>query len=235
VERELKLKLDQNPSGNIAIMGFFSNYPVEDYFVEGNSAIIFGTSDHLWAHISSTSEKELKDLLNIHHSRSAYYFSIENWMIPLVLRYGKLDWIMTTHRYFLDDKASLKQPKNETVPITPSHSSFIYEHSDYKDFISTGYIDDRLKRDISAGIIRDGKPVAWGFTHDDGALGFLHVMPDFRKQGLGRDVLLELIRMRRKEKKPVFLNIVPGNTVAVSLVKGLGFKFDREASWLKLK
>ncbi len=51
--------LNLNPIGNIAILGFFSNYSVEDYFIENKSALILGKSDHLWAHISSSSTSDL--------------------------------------------------------------------------------------------------------------------------------------------------------------------------------
>jgi len=41
-----------------------------------------------------------------------------------------------------------------------------------------------LEKDISAGIILDEKLVALGFTHDDGALGFLHFLPEYRKKDM---------------------------------------------------
>ena len=106
---------------------------------------------------------------------------------------------------------------------------------DIPNFTSTEYVKDRLARDISAGIIVDNKLVAWGFTHDDGALGFLHVLPEHRKKGYGMDIVRILIQMRQDEKKSVFCNIVPENTASIYLVKKLNFVFDRNVSWIKLK
>ncbi|MBK7031200.1 MAG: hypothetical protein IPH45_19230 [Bacteroidales bacterium] len=63
-----------------------------------------GKSDHLWAHISSSSESELSAILARNHEITSYYYSIEDWMIPLVLRYGSPDWIMTTDRYILESE-----------------------------------------------------------------------------------------------------------------------------------
>ena len=94
--------LNLNPTENIAILGFFSNYPVRDYYIENKSVLVLGKSDHLWAHISSSSTDELSLLLSEHHSRTKYYFSVEDWMIPIILKYGTADWIMTTDRYILD-------------------------------------------------------------------------------------------------------------------------------------
>ena len=156
-------------------------------------------------------------------------------MIPLILKYGKPDWIMKTNRYILKGAIKIPVPKEEIFSLNKSRSDFIFTHSNYKKFTSINYIRDRLQRDISAGILKDDKLVAWGFTHDDGALGFLHVLPDFRKQGLGEQVLLSLIRQRRANNQPVFCNIVPENFPSINLVQKLGFVLDRTVSWVKLK
>ena len=227
--------LNLNSKSNIAILGFFSNYPVENYYANGNSALILGRSDHLWAFISSSSEAELSALISKHHSKTKYYFSIEDWMIPLILKYGSVDWQMKTDRFVLEPNIQLNQPKSEIVKIDKSYASFMFENSDYKDFISVEYIEDRLTKDVSAGILINGKLVAWGFTHDDGALGFLHVLNDYRKMGFGLDIVLGLIEKRKKDNKPVFGNIMPDNLPSIKLVSKLGFKLDRSVSWIKLK
>jgi len=227
--------LNSNPTKNITVLGFFSNYPVQEYYIEGNSVLILGKSDHLWAHISSSSEMELSSILSKYHMKTKYYFSVEDWMIPLILRYGTADWIMTTDRFILEESVSIDLPKSEIVKVDKSYAPFIYNNSDYKDYISIEYIEDRLSKDISAGIFVNNVLIAWGFTHDDGALGFLHVLEDFRNRGYGIDILKGLIQMRKKVKKPIFGNIVPGNVASTNLLTKLGFKPDCKTSWIKLK
>ena len=227
--------LNSNPTKNIAILGFFSSYPVEEYYIENNSVLILGKSDHLWAHISSSSKIELSSILAKYHMKTKYYFSVEDWMIPLILSHGTEDWIMTTNRFILNESIFTDLPKLDIVKIDKSYSTFMYNNSDYKDYISVEYIEDRLSKDISAGILVNNILVAWGFTHDDGALGFLHVLEDFRNKGYGIDILLGLIQMRKKVKKPIFGNIVPDNVASTNLVTKLGFKLDCKTSWIKLK
>jgi len=227
--------LNLNPRSNIALLGFFSNYPVVNYYVEGDSVLILGKSDHLWAHISSASEAELSELLAKFNSNTKYYFSVEDWMIPLILKYCIIEWQMKTDRYVLEPTIQVNQSNSEIVQIDKSYAGFMYENSDYKDFISVEYIKERLTKDVSAGIIVNDKLVAWGFTHDDGALGFLHVLKNFRKRGYGLDILLGLIQKRRIDKKPVFGNIMPDNLPSIKLVSKLGFVLDRSVSWIKLK
>lgn len=227
--------LNSNPNKNIAILGFFSSYPVKEYYIEDNSVLILGKSDHLWAHISSSSEIKLSSILTKYHMKTKYYFSVEDWMVPLILSHGTEDWIMTTNRFILDESIFTDLPKLDIVKIDKSYAAFMYNNSDYKDYISVEYIEDRLSKDISAGILMNNILVAWGFTHDDGALGFLHVLEDFRNKGYGIDILLGLIQMRKKVNKPIFGNIVPYNIASTNLVTKLGFKLDCKTSWIKLK
>jgi 8-oxo-dGTP diphosphatase len=118
------------------------------------------------------SEAELFELLEKHHSKTKYYSSVEDWMIPLIIKYGSLEWQMKTDRYILESSVQVNQPNSGIVHIDRSYAGFMYENSDYKDFISVEYIKERLTKDVSAGILINGKLVAWGFAHDDGALGF---------------------------------------------------------------
>ena len=230
----LKSVLDKDPEKNIAAFGFFTNYQVKDYFIEGSSVLAFGESDHLWAHLVSSDRDELSILLEKHHKKTKCYFSVEDWMIPLILKYGTIDWKMTTNRFILEENVNIKPPKIKVEKLNKSYASYVYKHSDYRDFISVNYTAERLNNDISAGIIINNLLVAWGFTHDDGALGFLHVLDNYRGNGYGTDILLGLIQSRRETGRPVFGNIVPGNSASTYLVSKVGFELDRKTSWIKL-
>ena len=227
--------LNKDREKYLAVLGFISNYPIEEAFIEGDSVLILGKSDQLWAHILSSSESELAILLEKYHIETKYYYSVEDWMIPLILKHGEEDWRMTTNRFTLNAQIDTDSPTCNIIQIDKSFASHMFNNSDYKDYLSIEYIEDRLNKDISAGIIIDDVLIAWGFTHDDGALGFLNVLPKYRKKGYGLEIMLGLIQMRKMDKKPIFGNIVPGNIASTNLVTKLGFKLDCKASWIKLK
>jgi len=231
----LKTILLADPIKNIATSGFFSNYDLKEFYIENNSAILFGTSDNFWAHIVSNSENDTKQLLARYHAKTKFYYSVEDCWLPLILKYGETEWIMTTSRYILAKDVAIPVSETLFISLNELHALTIYSNSEYKKYTSVAYILDRLKKDISVGIIENKKLIAWGFTHDDGALGFLHVLDDYRKKGYGRDILIKLIVLKRKKDLPVFCNIVPENEKAIHLVTKLGFKFDRKVSWVKLK
>ncbi|RLE05822.1 MAG: hypothetical protein DRJ13_01295 [Bacteroidetes bacterium] len=227
--------LNINPRKHIASLGYFQIYPVTEYFKAGASTLILGKSDHIWAHLVSSDKNELSDLLQKHHRRTKFYHSVEDWMIPLILNYGTVDWILSTNRYILDDCVVCDPPEMSSVKIETGLASYIQENSSYKGFTSLGYIEERLNKDISAGIMVDKQLVAWGLTHDDGSLGFLHVLKEYRGRGYGKSILLDLIRQRRKERKVVFGNIEPENINSIRLASKLGFTIDQKSSWIKLR
>jgi 8-oxo-dGTP diphosphatase len=76
--------------------------------------------------------------------------------------------------------------------------------------------------------------VAWGLTHDDGALGSLHVLDEYRKKGYGKEILISLIHQNRKLGKISFAQIEEKNVKATNLIEQLGFVKDRKVSWVKL-
>jgi GNAT superfamily N-acetyltransferase len=219
---------------NIATIGYFENYPVEDCFMEGSSAMLLGKSDHLWAHITSNSKGELSALLRKHSKKTRFFHSVEDWMIPLILEHDKSEWILTSNRFLLKRDVSVGFPNMEIAHINKALAPYILENSEYTSYVSVQYIEERLKKDVSACILVDKKMVAWGLTHDDGSLGFLHVLEAYRKKGFAEKILRKLIQLKRDSGSPVFGNIVPGNSASTTLVHKLGFEFDQKSSWIKL-
>ncbi len=223
-----------HPKKDLATLGFFQNYPVKEYFTVGESALILGRSNELWAHLISSNAEELSDILAKHHTKTRYFFSVEDWMIPMILSHGSADWILTTDRYILEESTGIDLSNLPLVNIGESFAPYIHKHSDYKAFTSVSYVEERLSKGISAGFMVNNKLVAWGLTHDDGSIGFLNVLEEHRNRGLGQQILLGLIRQKRELKEAVFGNIIYENLASKHLIEKLGFEFDRRMSWIKL-
>jgi 8-oxo-dGTP diphosphatase len=235
MNNKLQTLLLSNPQKNIATIGFFSNYKVEDYLIKNNAAVILGNSDNLWTHLVADNEIELTEILSLFDKKTKYYYSVEDWMIPHVLKYGEIDWIMPTNRYILGNNIPVETPKMEVFKVDKCYSSVIYDNSHYKTFLSIDYIEERVTLDVSAGMIVNNNLVAWGFCHDDGALGGLQVLDEYKKNNYAKNVVLSLIQQKRSENKAVFCNIESKNLIAINLVTRIGFVFDRSVSWIKLR
>jgi GNAT superfamily N-acetyltransferase len=232
---EIIANLSKDPIRNAAIVGFFENYPIERVFRVGDTFLFLGESDHLWAYISSKDITEFTEIFAKSQINTKYFASIEDWMKSIIMIDSEVEWELSTIRYVLPETHNVEPPIRKTITLDISFVDYIFDHSDYKAFTSKEYIKERIEKGISAGIVEGETLVAWALTHDDNSLGFLHVLPDFRKKGYGKDIVKSLIYQKRKENKLVFLNVEPTNMNSMNLVNKIGFVQDRRISWIKLK
>lgn len=231
--KSLKEKLQKDFLSNISIIGFIENNPITEVIEINDSYLIKGTSDVEWTYIVCSNENDLRALLGKSASNT-YFASVEDWMIPIITEKRNAEWILSTMRYYLPDDVEVPENKKEVVPLTTDHIGFIISQSNYKQFLTPAYVEERISKSISAAIMKKDKLVAWGLTHDDGALGSLHVMDEYRKKGFGKEILLSLIHQNRKLGKISFAQIEEKNTKATNLIEQLGFIKDRRVSWVKL-
>lgn len=234
MQAEILDHLQKHPLQNLPVIGFFQNYPLEKKVEYGTSMILAGTSDYTWAYISVGNPQDFDILLDKYGFETLYFANVEEWMITHLTLYHRIEWRLATDRYYLPDELEVSEPKRECRALTVEDVNHIYQHSPYKDYTSVGYIKERIKKDISAGVWIDDKLVGWGLTHDDSSLGFLNVMSEYRGQGTGEDIFRSLIIAKREKNRPVFVNVEPHNKQSISLLNKLGLVYDRQVSWVKL-
>lgn len=227
-------QLKKSPVQNMPVIGFFENYALEKHTFYGKSMILTGTSDYTWAYLSLSQENDLEGLLEKFEFASLYFANVEEWMLSHLTRQHRIEWRLSTHRYYLPTEEEVNPSDRVCGLLEAAHVPYIFQHSPYKDYTSEAYIRQRLERDISAGVWVDDHLAGWGLTHDDGSLGFLNVISQYRGQGIGESVFRSLIQAKRQYNKDVFVNVEPHNKQSISLLNKLGFVFDREVSWLKL-
>ncbi len=227
-------KFKQDEISNISTIGFIENNPITEIIEINNSYLIKGTSDVEWAYIVCNNVSDLRALLE-KSSNNTYFASVEDWMIPIITEKRNTEWILSTMRYYLPENVEVPENKIEVIPLTTDHIGFIISQSNYKQFLTPSFVEDRISKSISAAIFKKDKLVAWGLTHDDGALGSLHVLDEYRKKGYGKEILISLIHQNRKLGRISFAQIEEKNTKASNLAEQLGFVEDRRVSWIKLK
>lgn len=217
---------------NINIINFLSNYPI--YCIEkiGQSVMVKGKSDKKWVYISCELEEELKRLKEKLTKDDKNFAAIEDWMIPILTEGKKLRWSLSTMKLILLDKVESKFTISE---LTISDAEFIYENSDYKDVISIEYIMDRIENGINSCIRYENTPVAWAITQDDGAIGFLHVLPQHRRKGYAKSIIIDLSKKVQKENKIPFVHIEESNENSMMLALDLGFEKYKRVSWFEIE
>lgn len=229
----LILHLKKDEITNISTIGFIENNPIIEIVEINNSYLIKGISDVEWNYVVCNNESDLSALLE-KSSSNIYFASVEDWMIPIITEKRNAEWILSTMRYFLPEDVEVPENKIEVIPLISDHIGFIISQSNYKRFLTPAYVEERISKSISAAIMKKDKLVAWGLTHDDGALGSLHVLDEYRKKGYGKEILISLIHQNRKLGKISFAQIEEKNLKAANLIEQLGFIKDKRVSWVKL-
>ncbi|MCF8000496.1 MAG: GNAT family N-acetyltransferase [Halanaerobiales bacterium] len=234
-KENLLKKLKQDPIRNMSTIGFVENNQIEKVLNKKNSYIIIAESDHLWAYIVSNDRNELKFLILNNEIGTKYFASVEDWMLPLLTDSNENEWMLKTKRYYFPEDSKIEAPVNEVESLVEDDIEVILEHSNYAEYLSHNLLLKRMKDGPTAAIRVDGKLVAWGLTHDDKSLGFLHVLTEYRNNGYARDIGRYLVNKKREMNEMIYLNIEPDNKKSIKLTEGLGFKYDRNISWVKLK
>jgi len=234
LEKVIK-SLEKNKFKNVNILNFIENNTIISAEIFGDSVLIRGISDRDWVYISSSDEDELRKLISNLTEQDKNFGAIEEWMLPTMMDGKELAWELPTIQFYLPNDVEITKPEIETTSLAPEDAISIYENSEYKDFINIEYIESQIQNDISVGIYENEKLVAWGLIQDDGAMGFLHVLDDYRRKKYGLQVTLALIEKVRQAGKLPFACIVQDNIKSINLVKKLGFVEDKNKYWFGLK
>ncbi|WP_446896953.1 GNAT family N-acetyltransferase [Clostridium sp. LBM24168] len=226
--------LRKDPVKNINMISFIENYPV--YYADkiGYSVIVKGKSDRNWIYISSKSSWELKNIREKLDSNDRYFAVIEDWMLPILCTGKKIKWKLSTTRLFLPKNVIIPDNEYDTSNLKEKDACFMYINSEYKEYISVAYIKERIKRGLSSCMYNSRNLFAWGATQDDGAIGFLHVLPEYRSKGYGKCIVIDLVNKVRDQGKIPFAHIKENNINSMQLALNLGFVRDRVVNWVEI-
>jgi 8-oxo-dGTP diphosphatase len=221
---------------NIDMLNFMENYFVRSLERIGNSVLLRGMSDCQWVYISSPGERELKDVLERLTEDDRDFAAIEEWMLPLLIRGRALSWELSMMRLVLPEEVTFpKTPLSHITPLSPDDAEYMYEHSVYQAVTRPEYIRARIQGGPGAGIRDSGKLAAWLMTQDDGSIGVLHVLDEYRGRGYAYDLTVYLIARLREQARIPFVHIEETNTKSMNLALKIGFRKDRRIHWFKIK
>jgi len=235
INTELINQLKMNEIKNTNILNFIEINKITHAEKFGESILIKGISDRNWIYISSSNKDELQSIKSKLNKQDKNFGAIEEWMVPILTERKEIEWQLPTIQYYLPDEVDLPKSEIKIKSLFVDDAIIIYENSEYKEFIDIDYVKSRIQNDVSGGIYENDKLAAWGLIQDDGAMGFLHVLPEMRRKGYGLQVTLSLIDKVRKAGKLPFACIVQHNIKSINLVKKLGFKEDKKKHWYGLK
>lgn len=152
------------------------------------------------------------------------------WAWRHLCRHRQIDWETRCFMYALTDPRRLRgRSRHRVGPLTPADAALVAGHWPYGR--SPDLILERIRHGTSAAVRRDGRPVAWALTHADGSMGFLHVLAEYRGQGMARSIGTWLARHQLAADTGAFVYIERKNRASLSLTESMGFERVGEYVW----
>ena len=201
-----------------------------------NTAVLFVTwAIMLWAE----QEEDLVPLLK-HiptNQPEAELFCVESTFIPLLEKHVAPVTVEHDCHVWTLDKLLEEAPVLDS--LTLEDAPFVNNHWDYKHDQSLEFIQHCIQT-MPTSCIRgqDRQPVAMAFCYGQSPyhinMGGFQVLPEHRKQGLGRKVHLDICsKVLARNHKPL-VHIKVDNTVSQYICQSTGFKRSEQVFWGKL-
>lgn len=89
------------------------------------------------------------------------------------------------------------------------------------------HIRERLD-DYMVGAFVNGKCVGFAGIHEEGAMGLLEVLPDFRRQGIAEVLESHLINWCLQNSRLPYCHVLTNNTASIALQNKLKLTFDNK-------
>ena len=228
-KRLLQIHQDQN----IAMLCMDGDYPLLKVEQQGEMLMCRYQSDEQWCHFSYNSSPQFIDNFLKANRGGQYLVISEPEIFEYVQQSHRISWSICCLRLFQDEMPLF--PVNGLVePLQFVHLPTVFENSKYKQFLSKNYLAKRFELGGGFCIKEKGKPVAWIMTHDDGSVGMLHVLDDYRRNGYAKKLVQAMAQKVREKNCPVFAHIEPTNLSSLHLFKSLGFEERANVNWFKV-
>lgn len=148
--------------------------------------------------------------------------------------------------YGLDNVIECRQAsytKKEPLPQVPSPAEirpvgedflpFVMCHYTHADSNGEDYLRGRLGSGDFFGAFVGGKPAGFIGMHEEGSIGLLEVLPEYRRRGIAAALAVFQTNRILAQGRVPFSQIEPGNAASFALHRRLGFEISQESIfWL---
>ncbi|MGB9134703.1 MAG: GNAT family N-acetyltransferase [Candidatus Bathyarchaeia archaeon] len=234
---QIRVVLDRSPRSTVRMYELID--ALEEDWVHcylNNTAVLFVT----WAIMLWTEkEEDLTPLLKLipNNQPETELFCIENKFIPLLERHvAPVTVEHDCHIWTLD---KLQEEALALDSLTMEDAPFVNDHWDYKFDQSLEFIQHCIQT-MPTSCIRNenGQPIARAFCYGQSPyyanMGGFQVLPEHRKQGLGRKVHLDICSKVLAQGRKPLVHIKIDNTVSQHICQSTGFTRSERVFWGKL-
>jgi ribosomal protein S18 acetylase RimI-like enzyme len=183
----------------------------------------------------------------------AAFAGVAGWVRSVLAESRALAWETPCWLYYLEPEAarwalltdaeqteaviaheSGRHHEAEVSGLRPTDAPLVNEHWDLGGGSAEDYLRHRILSGPSSAAFVDGDPVSWSLTHDDGQMGVMFTLPQFRRHGYGRLVTRHLVSQILSADGIPFLYIKHENARAQKMAESMGFVRWGDYRWFGL-
>lgn len=149
--------------------------------------------------------------------------------VRVARRVRKLNWVAPCYLYILNPEQLVHYRRHRIERLKPDDARQIVHF--WPHGRSLNYVRWRIETGPTCAIRRNGRLVAWGLTHADGSMGMLHVLQEYRGQGMARSITTALAGAIIRQGRLPFLYILRRNRPSINLTESMGFQRAGSYCW----
>lgn len=116
-------------------------------------------------------------------------------------------------------------------PLALEDIDFVLKHYSNSS-VSKEYLEDRIRKQFMFGASIDTRCAGFIGLHEEGSLGMLEVIAEFRRKGVGNSLVAFMVNHCLDRERIPYAQIVTGNQSSIIFHEKMGFThYRREAVW----
>lgn len=173
---------------------------------------------YLYARSNAAAERVMRDI----PKRTKFEFAATpRRFIAPARNVRRINWTGPCYLYVLKPEKLVIDTRHKIGTLRDRDAALVTKYWPHGK--SRDYVRWRMQAGPTCAIRHKDKLVAWALTHADGAMGMLHVLDEYRGQGLARAITTALARRCLRHGIRPFLYIVTKNKASISLTESMGF------------
>ncbi len=166
-------------------------------------------------------------------SRALMALSVDNAATKRMVEAGLFDDVTPVWQYVYTAGLPREHTGCFTLSVlTEEDVPFLVQHYEHPS-ATVKHMTERVEKGLMLGAFLHGSCMGFAGLHEEGAIGMLHVLEEYRHQGVATALLSELVRRLLLMGRIPYTHVYPDNHVSMALQEKLGFVRSPETvTWL---
>lgn len=229
-EKAVKL-LERDYTRNYCILEMMKASENPDIDILNESVFIRPKDQGSFVMLSAPDRKDGEALLgrNLTRDDKAFY-TIGSW--PFLTGAKRARFHSECVQLYMPASVPAAEDEEGITALSEDMAPYIHGHYDHKDVVTEEYIRERIRKGPALGVMDHGVLAGWVMTHEEGTMGVLTVLPQYRRRGYASKLTSALIRRLRTLGKPCIAHIIKGNVPSLTMSKKLGMVYSCDVDWI---